>query len=193
MTHNKQQQYTYWQLYRSFFRIGLLTFGGGMAMLPWLEEEMVQYGFDRDDILRIFSLAQSMPGMIATNVPTIIGRELRGFWGSFWATLGVITPSFIIILLIVWGLAPLLDKPSVQGALRAIRSTAAIMILFSAVNLGKKIFQQKKGIRTIISGLILIAIILLSFFTRINPFIFIIGAITLATVEFFIKHKRGKL
>lgn len=162
-------------------------------MIPWLEEELQRYGMSREEILRIFSLAQSMPGMIATNVSTIVGRKLNGFWGSVWATSGVIFPSFVIILVIALGFSSLLYQTSMQGALKAIRATAAIMILFSASSLIKKTLSGKKIPTKLRAMSIVLAIILLSLFTRLNPIIFILTAILTASIEYLIRKKRGSL
>jgi chromate transporter len=180
------------RLFLSFFRIGLFTFGGGIAMLPWLEEEMQKYDLDKDEIVRIFSLAQSMPGVIGTNVPSIVGRRLGGFWGSFWATFGVILPSFLIILALFFGLSFLLLKPVVQGALSGIRAGAAVLILFSAVGLAKKLLKGKAVGQKFADIAIVLSIVLLSFFTNLNPFVFILASIALASIEFWLKQRKGK-
>lgn len=92
----------YWRLFIVFFRIGLFTFGGGFAMLPLIEKEVVDvHGWaERNELLDIFALAQSVPGAIAVNTAVFIGLRLHGFFGAIAALLGVITPSIAIILII---------------------------------------------------------------------------------------------
>ena len=85
-----------------FFRIGAFTFGGGYAMIPLITEETVtkRKWISEQDILDIFAIAESTPGPIAINSATFVGYRVAGFWGSFFATLGVVMPSFIIIFII---------------------------------------------------------------------------------------------
>ena len=86
----------------TFFKIGAFTFGGGYAMIPLIQRETVENHkwISDDDILDIIAIAESTPGPIAINSATFVGYKVAGFWGSFAATLGVVLPSFIIILVI---------------------------------------------------------------------------------------------
>jgi chromate transporter len=97
-----EKRSTYSRLFTVFFRIGLFTFGGGFAMLPLIEKEIVDvHGWARrDEILDIFALAQSVPGAIGVNTAVFIGLRLRGLLGAMAALLGVVTPSIAIILVI---------------------------------------------------------------------------------------------
>ena len=98
----KSKKNLIWQLFATFFKIGLFTFGGGYAMIPLIQRETVENKgwVTEDDILEIVAIAESTPGPIAINTATFVGSKTRGFWGAFFATLGVILPSFIIIFLI---------------------------------------------------------------------------------------------
>ncbi|MBO7689824.1 MAG: chromate transporter, partial [Clostridia bacterium] len=89
-------------LYGAFFKVGLFTFGGGYAMLPMLQKECVEkHGWtDDEELLDVFALAQCTPGIIAVNTATFLGKKQAGFLGAVFATLGVITPSLVIISLI---------------------------------------------------------------------------------------------
>ena len=91
-----------WQLFSTFFRIGLFTFGGGYAMIPLIQREAVEkHGWvTDDDILEILAIAESTPGPIAINSATFVGFRVGGVLGSACATLGVVLPSFVIISLI---------------------------------------------------------------------------------------------
>ena len=91
-----------WDLYATWFKMGLFTFGGGMAMLPIIEREVVQKHkwATEEEILDMVAIAESTPGVIAVNSATYIGYKVCGFFGSLFATLGVVLPSFIIILVI---------------------------------------------------------------------------------------------
>ncbi|MBQ1988903.1 MAG: chromate transporter, partial [Clostridia bacterium] len=90
------------QLFLTFFKIGAFTFGGGYAMIPLIQKEVVEEKkwITDDDILEIIAIAESTPGPIAINSATFVGYRVCGFWGSFFSTLGVVLPSFVIILII---------------------------------------------------------------------------------------------
>ena len=89
------------ELFWIFFKLGLFTFGGGYAMIPQIKEIIVEKKkwLTDDEMLEIIAIAESTPGPIAVNMATYIGYLRKKFWGSFFATLGVVLPSFIIILL----------------------------------------------------------------------------------------------
>ena len=92
------------QLFITFLKIGAFTFGGGYAMIPIIQKEVVEKNkwVTDDDILEIIAIAESTPGPIAINSATFIGYRTCGFWGSFFATLGVVIPSFLIIIVIAY-------------------------------------------------------------------------------------------
>ena len=87
------------QLFLTFFRIGLFTFGGGYAMIPLMQRETIEKHkwINDDDILEVIAIAESTPGPIAINSATFIGYKVAGVWGAACATLGTVLPSFIII------------------------------------------------------------------------------------------------
>ena len=95
----------YLKLFISFFKIGAFTFGGGWAMIPLIEREVVdkQNWIRREDFVDALAIAQSLPGVLAVNISILIGNKLRGLKGCLMATLGTILPSFLIILAIaIW-------------------------------------------------------------------------------------------
>ena len=114
-----------------FFRIGAFTFGGGYAMIPLITEETVnkRKWISEQDILDIFAIAESTPGPIAINSATFVGYRVAGFWGSFFATLGVVTPSFVIILIISYLLNEFKNLKAVQYAFWGIRAGVLALIL----------------------------------------------------------------
>ena len=91
-----------WTLYKVFARIGLFTFGGGYAMLPMLERELVDtYGWiTTDEMMDYYAVGQSTPGIIAVNTATLVGYKKKGVIGGIVATLGMVTPSLVIILIL---------------------------------------------------------------------------------------------
>ena len=91
----------YLKLFLTFLKIGAFTFGGGYAMIPLIRDECLKSGWlTEDELLNFIAISESTPGPIAINMATFVGSSQAGFWGSFLATLGVVLPSFVIILLI---------------------------------------------------------------------------------------------
>lgn len=108
MTQEVTQRKLYRQLFSSFFKIGAFTFGGGWAMISIIEREIVDTHrwIERDEFLDLLAVAQSMPGILAVNIATVVGDRLHGIRGSAMAALGSILPSFMIILAIAIFLTP---------------------------------------------------------------------------------------
>ncbi len=118
-------------LFLTFLRIGAFTFGGGYAMIPLIQREMVEtHGWvSDDDILEIIAIAESTPGPIAINSATFIGYKVAGVWGSFFATLGVVLPSFVIISIIAYVLRNIMDIEAVKYAFSGIKAGVLALVL----------------------------------------------------------------
>lgn len=125
------------QLFTAFFRIGLFTFGGGYAMLPMLQREVVQryHWATEEDLLDYFAIGQCTPGIIAVNTATLVGHRQRGALGAAFATLGVITPSLIIITIIASVLQQFAHIAAVQHAFAGIRIAVAALIVSAVIKL----------------------------------------------------------
>ena len=134
-------------LFWSFFKIGLFTIGGGMAMIPILQRIAVdeKKWIDEKEMLDCIAISQAIPGVIAVNMATYIGKRRQGFIGSVAATLGVVLPSFIIISLIVTFLERYTDNEYVQGAFRGIKAALCGMIAFTCIKLGKESLKDGLG------------------------------------------------
>ena len=128
-----------WDLYRSFFMIAALTFGGGYAMLPMLEREIVakHAWATQEEILNYFAIGQCTPGIIAVNTATFVGYRQKGIPGGIVATLGVISPSVVIIVLIAMLLEHFMDILWVQHAFAGIRVAVCALIVSSVIKLIK--------------------------------------------------------
>ena len=128
----------YLELFLTFFKIGAVTFGGGYAMIPLVQEAALGFGITEDAFLNFIAVAESTPGPIAINMATFIGSIKGGFFGSVCATFGVVLPSFIIILLIVAILNNLVKYAGVQAALKGIRPVALALILSTGITITLK-------------------------------------------------------
>ena len=128
------------ELFVSFARIGVLTIGGGYAMLPMMQNELVERrGWaTEEEMMDYYALAQCTPGAIAVNVSTFIGYRLAGVAGGVVATLGLVFPSLVIITVIAAFLGNISELPAVKNAFAGIRVCVCVLIFNSVVKLGKK-------------------------------------------------------
>ena len=133
------------QLFLTFAKIGAVTFGGGYAMLPILQREIVdKYKWaEYDELLDYFAIGQCTPGIIAVNTATFIGHKNKGIPGSIAATLGVITPSIIIITIIAAFITNFADLPVVIHAFNGIRVCVCVLILNAVLKLAKTALIDK--------------------------------------------------
>ena len=118
------------KLFLTFLKIGLVSFGGGYAMIPLMRDEALGNGWLTDEeFLNFVAVSESTPGPIAINMATFIGSSQAGFWGALCATIGVALPSFVIILIISCFIKNLLKKAGVQAILGGIRPTVVGLIV----------------------------------------------------------------
>jgi chromate transporter len=131
-------------LFWEFFKIGLFTIGGGMAMLPLIHKLVVddKKWLDEEEAVDCIAISQALPGIIAINSGTYIGKRLCGLPGAIAATIGVIMPSFIIIIAVVSLLGAVSGNAAVEGAFIGIKAAVCGLIIVSAVRLGKKILKD---------------------------------------------------
>ncbi len=134
-----EKKVSLWQIFTVFAKIGAFTIGGGYAMIPIIQAEMSKRGWISDDELPdIVALSQSAPGVMAVNISIFAGHKLRGFKGSVAATLGSITPSFLIILGIALFFSAFKDNPYVERAFKGIRPVVISLIAVPMVNMARK-------------------------------------------------------
>ena len=159
-------------LFLTFFKIGAFTFGGGYAMIPLIEKEVIERKkwISEDILLEVIAIAESTPGPIAINSATFIGNRVAGFWGSFAATFGVVLPSFLIIFCLSFILRQFMEFEPVVFAFEGIRVGVLALMIKALVGMYKK--APKGLLGYIIMGLGLI----LSAFTEIDAVFIIIGA-----------------
>ena len=164
----------YLKLFISFFKIGAFTFGGGWAMIPLIEREVVdkQNWIKREDFVDALAIAQSLPGVLAVNISILIGNKLRGLKGCLTATLGTILPSFLIILAIAIWFVQTYDNPVVERIFKGIRPAVVALIV-------SPVFSTAKTARINIKTVIIPIIVALSIWLGgVSPIWFVLlGAI----------------
>lgn len=176
-------------LFFSFFKVGLFTFGGGYAMLPLLQDELVKkkkWTTD-EELLDYFSIGQCTPGVIAVNVSTFIGYKRKGILGGCIATLGIIAPSIIIITLIAAVLSIYMGNTYVNYAFAGIRIAVTALILETLIKLGKKGVSDHWGI-----AIFLCACLLLILFNVSAIIIVILAALAGTLIYALPQKKKGK-
>lgn len=140
MIKTKKKNKEYFTLFLTFFKIGAFTFGGGYAMIPLIQKEVVDNHkwVTADDILEVIAIAESTPGPIAINAATFVGYKFGGFFGAFCATLGVVMPSFTIIALLSSVISRFQDYKAVQYAFFGIRAGVLALIVKAMINMYRK-------------------------------------------------------
>lgn len=130
------------KLFLTFFKIGAFTFGGGYAMIPLIEKETVEKNewITSEEILEVFAISESTPGPIAINTATFIGYKIAGFFGAAAATLGVVLPSFIIILIVAKFIEKFRTSTFVSGALTGLKPCVVALIGVAVLTIGKTVF-----------------------------------------------------
>ena len=170
-------------LFLTFAKIGVMTFGGGMAMLPILQREVVEKKnwATEDELGDYYAIGQCTPGIIAVNTATFVGQKQGGIAGGIVATLGVVFPSLIIITALAGLIAAFSHLTWVQHAFAGIRVCVCVLIFNTVLKLAKKAIVDWKTL------LIFLAVIAFSVFTELTPVIFVLGAallgILLKTLE----------
>ncbi len=135
----------YMNLFLCFFKVGIVTIGGGMAMVPLLQEKICdKYKWMSDEeILDCIAVSQGLPGVIAINMATYVGYFKKGLRGAIVTTIGVILPSFVIIILVVCFLEEVGGNPYIGGMLEGVKAAATGLIAYAACKMGQ---QTLKGV-----------------------------------------------
>lgn len=160
------------KLFFAFAKIGAVTFGGGYAMLPILQRDIVKkYGWATDkELVDYFAVGQCTPGVIAVNTATFIGYKKKGILGGIFATLGVVFPSVIIISIIAAFVSNYADIPAVKYAFNGIRVCVCVLIFNAIIKLSKESLVDKW------TWLIFALILILSLFFNIPTFVLVIAS-----------------
>jgi len=175
-------------LFITFAKVGVMTFGGGYAMLPILQREVVdnKHWATEEELMDYFAIGQCTPGVIAVNTATFIGRKNKGTAGGIVATLGVVFPSLIIITLLAGVIEAFSHIQWVQNAFGGIRVCVCVLILNAVIKL------LKKAVIDIPTLIIFLAVIAGSLFTPVSPVIFVLCAAVCGIVIKLIGGKSKK-
>lgn len=157
-------------LFKAFAKVGVLTFGGGYAMLPILQREIVEknnWATD-EEIMDYYAIGQCTPGVIAVNTATFIGQKNKGVIGGIVATLGVIFPSIVIITIVAAFISNFSDLPVVKNAFAGVRVCVCVLILNAVIKLWKNSVVDKATL------VIFLGVFLGSVLTDLSPIIFVL-------------------
>ncbi len=191
-------------LFFTFFKIGLLTFGGGYAMIPMISEEASKFGITSIQISNFIAISESTPGPFAINIATFIGYDAFGILGAIFATLGVILPSFIIMMVIAMIINKIRDSnffkifmritiPTVSGLILSSTLKIGLENLFNVTSIFNIVNDFSINLLTVITLSVLIVITLTYYFIKKkkpSPFLIIIISIiigVIANIIHFIK------
>ena len=175
------------KLFLAFARIGGLTFGGGYAMLPMLQREAVekQGWVSEEELMDYYAVGQCIPGVIAVNTATFIGTKVKGLSGAIAASLGVISPSLIIIIAIAAFIQSFSELEIVQNAFAGIRVGVCVLIFSAIIKLYKKAIVDK------FTFALFLIVLLLTIFAEISPIIFVILSAFAGITANILSAKKG--
>lgn len=174
-------------LFWTFCRIGGLTFGGGYAMLPMLQKEVVETHkwATEQELLDYYAVGQATPGVIAVNTATFIGYKEKGILGAIFATSGVVFPSLAIIMSIAGFIDSFSDLNIVQHAFSGIRVAVGVLILNALVNL------VKGSVKDILGIILFVATFIISIVFNISVVYIVVASALIGIISDFINRKRG--
>ena len=174
----------YWTLFLTFMKIGMFTIGGGYAMLPLIQREVVDRGWmSKEDFIDIFSVAQSLPGIFAVNISIFVGYRLKKKMGGFICALGTIMPSFVIILLIALCFTQVKDNVWVEKAFKGLRPAVVALIAVPCLTTARSIKLSYKQL------VIPVGAALLIWLAGVSPAWIILAAIVGGLVDGLNKQK----
>ncbi len=164
------------ELFLTFAKIGLFTFGGGYAMLPLIQDEVIAHGWmSNTEIMDFIAVSESTPGPFAVNISTYIGRTTAGILGAGCATLGVVLPSFIIMLVISGFYKKFSKSRLVEGAMSGLRPTVVGLIGAALLSLGRDVFVPAAGspVSLVVISIGIFIVMAVLAFKRIHPIVII--------------------
>jgi chromate transporter len=170
----------YLELFLTFFKIGAFTVGGGYAMLPFIQEEVVAHEWMKlSEIVNFIAVSESTPGPFAVNISTYVGSEVGGFFGSVCATLGVVLPSFIIILIVARIFEKFKTSKLVSGIMDGLKPAVIGLIGSAVLSIGKTVFipngfsTQIFNSPTLYVSIVIFALCAVLAFKKVHPILII--------------------
>ena len=171
-------------LFLEFFKMGALTFGGGYAMIPFIEETVLRHGWmTTSELVDFIAVSESTPGAFAVNISTYIGSEVGGLSGSLVATLGLVLPPFLIIILIAKVYERIRENRLVQGAMMGLKATVVGLIAATVLSVGQEIFFSEginlavfRSANFYVSLIIFAVALFLLLYKKLNPILIIAGS-----------------
>ena len=181
---NKLRQYI--ELYLAFVKIGAFTFGGGLAMMPIMQRELGEKrGWVTDEeLIDYFAIGQSTPGIIAVNVATFVGYKRLGWFGGIIGTLGVVTPSWVIIMLLAGAISSVDKYPLAQKALKGINVAVAALLTSVIVKF------SRKTIKNLWNAFFMLLAFALIYFLKVQSVWIIIASLIIGSLLTLYKEKK---
>lgn len=178
----------YLELFLTFFKIGLFTFGGGYAMIPMIREELTVRGWASiETVIDFIAVSESTPGPFAVNMATFIGNSTAGFFGSVCATFGVVLPSFIVILLVAKFFADFSDNRIVKAVMHGLRPAVVGLIGAAALSIGRAAFIDNTAKYYInLKSVVIFAVVfaLSRIYKKAHPIVLILASVILGIFMF---------
>lgn len=170
----------YLKLFWTFFKIGAFTFGGGYAMLPLIQQEVLKNGWlSQNELIDFVAISESTPGPFAVNVSTFVGAQTAGAIGALCATLGVVLPSFIIIIVVAKMYERFQRSKTVSGAMIGLKGAVVGLIGYAVISTAISVFRSvtvTTDIKEIVAALILIVGLAIGFGRKVSPIVLIIAS-----------------
>lgn len=170
----------YLELFLTFLKIGAFTFGGGYAMLPLIQEDVLAHGWmPLESLVNFIAVSESTPGPFAINIATYVGSQMGGIFGAFCATLGVVLPSFVIILIIAKAYEKFKNSTIVMGCMTGLKPAVVGLIGSAALSIAATVFIPLGFTTAIFTSsefyvsLVIFAISIVLVFKKLHPIIII--------------------
>lgn len=183
---NKLKQFL--ELYFAFVKIGAFTFGGGLAMMPIMQRELIEKRgwITEEELIDYFAIGQSTPGIIAVNVATFVGYKKLGWLGGIIGTIGVVTPSWVIIMLLAGAISSVDKYPLAQKALKGINVAVAALLTSVIVKF------SKKTIKNIWNALFMLLAFALIYFFKVQSVWIILASLIIGSLLTLYRQKKQK-
>ena len=176
-------------LFFTFFKIGLFTFGGGYAMIPMIREEVVNHGWlAQEELVNFIAISESTPGPFAINIATYVGKVTTGFFGSAMCTLGVVLPSFIVILIVARVYDRFRKSTVISGMMKGLKPAVVGLIAAALISIGQTVFFPQQIAVSVLTtpaflvSLVIFALAVTASFKKMHPIIIILGSAALGVL-----------